>query len=460
MSIQKRELSGSRSVYDVRVSYPDPTSGERRWHRKAFPTRKEAAAYEREWKTAQDKGRAMVPARIATRAYLEEWLRDVVAVGNERTTHAAYRHHVERYIAPRIGDVALADLSPLRVQRFVAELVAAPCRFGGTLSPATVRGICRTLHSALASAVASRRIASNPADGATLPKLVPVRRMPSWTAEEAARFLEVAREDAHEPLWSLAVYTGMRRAELLGLRWRDIDFAGGALTVSRTRTVAGTVPVTKGTKSGRTRHIPLAPAALALLADWRLRQAAHIEECHDAYRDQDLVCCSPYGDFWYPGTPTARFKKLVALAGVPAINLHRTRHTFASLALRAGEPLAAVSEVLGHADPRTTLSAYQDIKPDQRRQVSGTVAALIMAQSGTDVPSPVPSKMMEAEKAPSRTGVQEGEAARPTGLEPVTFRSGSSPLSHPLPLGTKRRRPTKHGPDGLIEAKSDGAAAG
>ena len=247
--------------------------------------------------------------------------------------------------------------------------------------------------------------------------------MPSWTAPEAARFLSLAGGDAHEPLWSLAVYTGMRRAELLGLRWSDIDWDAGLLTVSVTRTLAGSTPITKGTKSGRVRGIPLSPEALALLSGWRDRQAAHIEECHDAYRDQGLVCCTPYGDFWYPTTATRRFKQLVALADVPEINLHRTRHTFASLALRAGEPLAAVAEVLGHADPRTTLSAYQDIKPDQRRQVSGTVAALIMAQSGADVPSPVPSKMIEASETPSRTDVQEGEAVHPCGLEPQTFRS-------------------------------------
>jgi integrase len=236
--------------------------------------------------------------------------------------------------------------------------------------------------------------------------------------------MAVAGQDAFEPLWTLALLTGMRRGELLGLRWGDIDWDHGTASVRQTRTKAGSAAITKGPKNASSRRtIPLPPAALALLAMHRQCQTLHIEECADAYEDNDLVCCNAYGQPWYPDTATHRFRALVQLAGVPLMNLHYTRHTFASMALRAGESLAAVSEVLGHADRETTLRIYQEVQADQHRAVADAVAGLLMSHLQPDVTCDVTNTEDPHEKSPAGVDAPEGEVVHPWRLERQTFRS-------------------------------------
>jgi hypothetical protein len=261
-----------------------------------------------------------------------------------------------------------------------------------------------------------------------LPKAERRPSRPTWTAEQARRFLAVASQDPYEPLWTLACLTGMRRGELLGLRWCDIDWQEGTASVRQTRTKAGSRPITKGPKNPHSRRpIPLPLAALEVLADHRQAQAQHIAECGDVYEDNDLICCNAYGQPWYPDTATHRFKLLVEQAGVPLLNLHYTRHNYATLALRAGEPLAAVSEVLGHADRETTLRIYQDVQPDQHRAVGDAVAGLLMSQPTADVTSNVTCKEDATKNAAQNGGAPLAEVVRPWRLERQTFRSAIRP---------------------------------
>jgi len=425
VSIRVRKLKDGSAVFDTVVDLgPDPATGKRRQERRTFKSKSEARAHERARRTEVAQGVAIARSRLAFGEYLATWLADVVDVTCERTTAAQYRWCVGRRLLPALGDTPLADVSTPQLQRWVADLARTVGRRGVPLSRRSVEEAYRIAHMALGAAARQRLVPRNPADGVVLPKYDRTPRTQAWLPDDAARFFVVAAQDAYEPLWTLAMLTGMRRAELLGLRWCDVDWHGSRLHIRRTRTKAGTNPVTKGTKSGRERTIPVPPEALTLLATHRERQALHIAECADAYVDQDLICCNPYGEYWYPDTVTARFKKLVRSAGVPMVSLHYTRHNYASMALRAGESLAAVSEVLGHADRETTLRVYQEVAPDQHRAVSDAVAGLLMSHSGADVTSRVTSKEEGKKKPAYDGGFSLGMVARPTGLEPVTFRSG------------------------------------
>jgi integrase len=157
----------------------------------------------------------------------------------------------------------------------------------------------------------------------------------AWTAQEAARFLDVACDDSFEPIWSLAVFTGMRRAELVGLRWQDVDLDAGTILVTQTTTERGCDAITKPPKNVPSRPLLVPTELLTLLREHQKMQALHIEECVDAYTDHDIVCANPYGNAWYPNTITHRFKKLALMAS-PDTNLHYTRHTYASIALSHG----------------------------------------------------------------------------------------------------------------------------
>ena len=142
------------------------------------------------------------------------------------------------------------------------------------------------------------------------------------------------------------------------------------------------------------------------------------------YEDHDLVCCTPYGRPWYPGSVTAHFRKLVQDLGTTKLGLHGTRSTYASVALQSGESLAAVSEVLGHADRTTTLRAYQDVHPVQHCAVASAVNEALMSQLEKNVTSNVTSGARDAKSGVDIDAASLVHLARRAGLEPATFRSG------------------------------------
>ncbi len=422
MSIRERALANGTKVYDVCIDLPPvPSTGKRRQERRTFRTKTEGRGYERERRTEVKQGRAIARTKLSFGDYLQTWLADVVALRCATTTATQYRWVVAQRITPVLGHIVLADLTTGRLQRFIADLARTPTARRTQLSRRSVEETYRLLHMALQAAVRQRLIPVNPADGVSLPRADRSPQREAWTTEEARRFLAVASQDAYEPLWTLALLTGLRRAELLGLRWRDIDWDAGTATIRQTVTKAGSRPTTKPPKNPTSRRpVPLSAETLALLAAHRQRQRQHIEECLDAYEDNDLICPNAYGQAWYPDTVSHRFKRLVELAGVRAVNLHYTRHTYASLALAQGETLAAVSEVLGHADRRTTLGFYQHVEQRQRQGVAETVSGLLMSHRTANVTCNVTN---QEEETPSGAIAPERVVVRPVGLEPATFRS-------------------------------------
>jgi integrase len=456
MSITPRTLKNGATVYDVCLDLARKPDGGRNQERRTFKTLKEAKAHETRRKAEVQAGTAVQRVRTTFGDYARGWLADVAAIRCEETTLRQYTFVVERRLLPDLERLPIADLTTPRLQRLVADLARRPSRRGGTLSRRSVEEAYRLLHMVLATAAEQRLLPRNPADGVQLPRLERAPRKAAWSAEEAAAFHAVAGRDAYEPLWTLALFTGMRRAELLGLRWADIDFAAGTATVRQTRAKAGGAAVTKGPKNRTSgRAVPLAPDALALLAAHRQRQALHVEECLDAYADNDLVCCNWFGEPWYPDTASRRFRRLVEQAGVRPVNLHYTRHTFASLALARGESLAAVSEVLGHADRETTLRIYQSVEQRAHRAVAATVAEAIMSHGAGNVTSDVTNKEEQTKNATATGGVPLGQLARPEGLEPPAFRSGIRLPACVVSFRSAPEATAVHGADGDIQEKTD-----
>lgn len=459
VSIRARQLANGTTVYDCCVDIaPDPLTGKRRQERKTLPTRKEARDYERRRRTEVKDGTAVGRSRLTVEAYLEQWLTEVIEPAREITTATHYRWLAEKRINPFLGSIPLADLTTSRIQRWVLTLSTSGGRDGGALGRRSVEAAYRILHTALHTAVRQRLLTRNPAADVILPKVERGLQRETWTIEQARRFLAVAGQDAYEPFWTLALLSGLRRAELLGLRWRDIDWEAGTATIRTTMPLAGSTRVEKKPKNRTSRRpVPLSAAVIVLLKAHRTQQALHKEECQEAYTDHDLICATPYGHPWYPTTVTHRFVKLAALAGVPSMNLHYARHTYASIALANGESLAAVSEVLGHASRRTTAEIYLHVEQRQRQGVADTVSGLLMSHSAGDVTSNVTSK--DAPGTPE-IGAPLMEMVRPEGLEPPTLRSGIWCEPLPVPLGTKRRGPNRPKQHTGAPCKTEGDRAG
>ena len=250
---------------------------------------------------------------------------------------------------PRLGDIELQRLTPSNLSGFYRALLTHARRDGQGLAPKTVRNIHAMLHRALKDAVRLGYLVRNVADAVTPPRGASPE-MQVWTPEQLRTFLAHARHDRLYALWLLVATTGMRRAELAGLRWVDVDLAAARLSPRRPRVVVNYVvhESEPKTRMGK-RSLALDPATLTALEEHKGRQDQERTEVGSAWRDSGLVFTRPDGSPIHPDLITDWFRRLARAAGLPPIRLHDVRHSYATAALAAGVPAKVVSERLGHA---------------------------------------------------------------------------------------------------------------
>jgi len=295
----------------------------------------------------------------------EEWLPGV-EIELAPTTSALYATLARAYIVPRIGTVRLDALSPTDLTTLYRDLLADGGRGGRPLAPKTVRHVHTTLRKALADAVEAKHISWNPATAAKAPKVARTKEPDHWNAEQVGAFLRSVTGDRLEALWVLALTAGMRRGEVLGLRWTDVDLDGAKLHVRQTRVAYGKLQVTKEPKTTRGRRpIPLSPLAVEALKAHRTRQKREKLAAGPAYTDSGFVFADEIGDPLDPPSVSASFGRLVRSAGLPRITLHGARHSFATVALEAGVDVPYVSELLGHSSPAITQGVYQHVRTER-----------------------------------------------------------------------------------------------
>jgi integrase len=364
----------------------EPETGERVRHRVgagSFRTRREADDALRD---ALERSRHgwRGPSRLTVADYLRwEWLPGV-DIERAATTAALYRTIVEAYLIPRIGGMRLDALSPAVLTSLYADLLRSGARGGKPLAPKSVRHVHTTLRKALADAVEARHIAYNPAQSAKAPKVAPTKDPTAWTAQELARFLAQVAGDRLEALWVLAASSGMRRGELLGGRWTDVDLEAGELKVRQTLVAYGSLRVLKEPKTAASRRtIPLDPRAAAALKLHRKAQAAEKLAAGPAYEDKGLVFADEIGDPLAPESISAAFKRHVREAGLPKLTIHGLRHTYATLGLEAGVDVLYVAGLLGHSSPAITMGIYQHVRRDRLTQAANRIGAEIFGAVST-----------------------------------------------------------------------------
>ena len=324
-------------------------------------------------------GEYVSPSRVTVRAFLEdEWLpavRSTIRPG----TLAVDEVIISAHILPHIGRVRLQALSPGHLNRLYAVLLEHGGRGRRPLAPKTVRNAHTVLHRALAAAVRWGRVARNVAALADPPKRG-AREMQTWTAEELRAFLTHIQGDRLYPAWLTLATTGMRRGEVLAPRWADLD--GGRLAVRRSLVLVGGTPAFSEPKTAKGRRsVPLPPETVAALQAYRKRQLEERLALGPAYQDSDLIFCREDGEAIHPHTFSEAFERHVRDANLPRLSLHGLRHTWATLALRAGEHPKVVSEILGHANISITLDTYSHAIPAMQEEAAARVAGLIFGDS-------------------------------------------------------------------------------
>jgi integrase len=252
------------------------------------------------------------------------------------------------------------------------------------LSERSVKHTHTVLHSALASAVSRRLIARNPLDDLDRdarphPK---DREMAAWSTEEARKFLTHTKGDRLAALWILALSTGMRRGELLGLRWEDVDLEAGHLSVRRARVAAGYEVHEGPPKSGKGRSIALDPGTVAALRRHRKAQREERLARGAAWTDSGYLFVAEDGQPLHPQTSAWFFEKALAGSKVRTIRFHDLRHTHATLALRDGVHPKVVQERLGHSSITITLDLYSHVMPGMQEDAAAKVGAALLAGLG------------------------------------------------------------------------------
>lgn len=290
--------------------------------------------------------------------YLDRWLKGSVRGSVRKSTYDRDAYLVANHIKPALGRIKVKKLSPAHVQSFYRD------RLDARLSPSTVHKIHAILHKALAQAVKWRMVPRNVTEATDPPKPAPKEMRPLST-EEVHKFLEAALGDRFEALYVLAITTGMRRGELLALRWQDVDLENTTISIRRTLTRDGgryTIGEPKTKKSRRS--IQLTVSAVQALKRHLERQLRDIEMLGDQYEDRGLVFTTDTGAPINPSNLRQRsLASLLNKAGLPHIRFHDLRHTCATILLSKGVHPKFVQELLGHATIAITLDTYSHVMP-------------------------------------------------------------------------------------------------
>ena len=292
------------------------------------------------------------------RQYLEYWLEEVHKPNIKISTYVKYHKVIHGYILPAFGDLKLEKLTPQHVK----SLYNKKQRDG--LSPKTIHSIHGVLHKALDNAVLWNLVTRNVCTVVKPPRLVKTEK-PSLTMEEAHTLLESVRGHRLEMLLTLALTTGMRRGEILALRWLDIDFKKKLVSVRRTVDYIprhGYVENEPKTASGR-RSIALPHFVLDMLHQHRTRQLEAKLKAGSDWEDRNLVFTDLSGGYFNPRYLEKLFPKVLADAGLPPIRFHDLRHSAATLLLAMGVSMKVVQEILGHSSFITTADIYGHVLP-------------------------------------------------------------------------------------------------
>lgn len=370
------------------VDLTEPGGVRRQTRRRGFATRRAAqAALTRVLASLADN--AYVPPRQQTvAAFLTDTWLPAVEHTIKPATFESYRRNVRLHAAGRsVGQRRLQQLEPSDLNALYALLLAGDADHR-PLSPRSVAYVATILHRALRDAVRWQLLVRNPADAADPPRPSTSPQMRTWTAAELREFLTGVSEDRLAGAWWLLATTGMRRGEVLGLRWSDVDLEGERLLISRTLITTdvqrkgqpGMAWGTPKTGKGR-RQVALDGPTVAALRIHRSRQLQERLALGGHYEDGDLVVCLADGRPLHPKTLSYYFARWVKRLALPRIRLHDLRHTHATLALRAGVHPRVVQERLGHANVSVTLDTYSHVDMDMQAMAAARVSALVTGES-------------------------------------------------------------------------------
>lgn len=363
-----------RQCYYARVKTGIKPDGSPDYASKYSKTKGELQTWIRGILNDVDSGTFAKPDKITCKEWFETWLTQYAKISVRQTTYESYEHQLKHHIIPGLGGIKLKDLQTTNIQKFLNEKFES----GKTikekdektgkvnikkvgLSSRTVHYFHVIIHSALKQAHIEHKIVLNPAENVRLPKQSH-QEMKTLDNTELTSFLKTIKENKlYYAAYLLEVNSGMRRGEILGVRWQDISLDKGTLKVEKqiVNTKANGLEITDVKTDSSRRTIVLPADVVTALEIHRKRQLEAMMKVRDIYDEEsDLVFCTRLGKPIAPRNFYRNFKLMLEKAGIKDIRFHDMRHTYAKMSLGEGVDLRTLSEDLGHTNPGFTLRVY------------------------------------------------------------------------------------------------------
>lgn len=374
---------------------PDEKGNRKRHYKGNFATKKQAKEARDDLKASIKAGTHVEPIKQTVATYLlDEWLPGLRLSGDVRpSTLSSYEMLIRQHIVPKLGGTQLQALNVKQINDLYKHLLTEGRSDGkGALSRKSVRNVHALLRKALADAVRSQTLNRNPAEFAGAPKVRAANKeeLKTWDAAQLGTFLTSMKDTRLYPLFHLLACTGMRRGEVLGLRWEDVSLeprppkpgepARPYLSVVQTLvTVDYEIVFSRPkTKKGE-RFIDLDERTVAILRSWRKRQLEELFATA-ATNERGLVFTKVDGTPLHPDFISQTFDRAVKRSGLPRIRLHDLRHSYATISLSSGVHAKVVSERLGHSTVAFTLDVYSHSVPALQADAAQKIADIIFGE--------------------------------------------------------------------------------
>lgn len=319
----------------------------------------------------QQKGLPVITERQTVAEFLEKWLADVSRPSVRPKTYRFYCDHIRLHIKPALGKKQLEKLTPANVQHFVND------KLQSGLSPQTIRHIIATLRAALSIAVRWQLVHRNVAALVTLPR-IQKQEMKIFTPEQAKAFLESLKGHRLEALFIMALTLGLRRGELLGLHWSDVDFDAATLRVNYgLQRFDGKLHLVEPKTEKSRRVLPLPSLLVDALRIHRTRQLEERLALGSNWQESGFVFASTIGTPLEPRNLNRTFDALLKNAKLPKIRFHDMRHSCATMLLAQGVPQRTLMEILGHSQISLTMNTYSHVLPEMTRAAIGMMDSVL-----------------------------------------------------------------------------------
>lgn len=376
-SIRPRKTDKGR-VWQITIELPkDPITGKRnRRYKTVEGTKKEAERAMHDYIRELEKGYYVTDSKITITEWIDTWLEVYIVPNVSPTTLSRYEGMIKRYIKPILGHIQVQQLNTLAVQAWVNGLKISPVS-GKEMSAATVKHAYHVLKGAMDKAVLAGIIHRSPCIGVMMPK---GSKKPPVVYDEAQikQLIAAAKNTEMELIIDIELCLGLRRGELLGLRWEDIDWEKHQIHIVQNRVVVNGKSVVKDPKTESScRVVDVPPQLIQKLHKHKMKCLSNRLRLGEAYVVTDLVIVHPNGKPIYPEYVSQMLTKLQDKAGLPHCRFHDLRHLCASIMLMQGVNVKVAKEHLGHKDISTTMNIYSHVLPSVAKDAAQKIGALV-----------------------------------------------------------------------------------